>query len=233
VESRLAYVTPSHQYPLGMTMALPRRLALLDWARQHRAAIVEDDYDSEFRFGGRPIEPLQTLDRDGSVIYVGSFSKTLLPALRLGFVLTPPSLRPAIQKAKYVADWHTPVPTQAALASFIDEGGFARHLRKLKTTYRSRHDLVTRVLTRDFARELELIPSAAGLHVSALARRASTDRVRAIARRAWEAGVAVQQLSSFAVKPPARAGFVLGYGGIPTDRIEEGLCRLGSCFTAR
>jgi GntR family transcriptional regulator / MocR family aminotransferase len=97
-------VTPSHQYPLGVTMTMRRRLALLRWAERHGAAVIEDDYDSEFRFGGRPIEPLQTLDRSGRVVYVGSFSKTMLPTLRLGFVITPPSLRDAVHRAKCVTD---------------------------------------------------------------------------------------------------------------------------------
>jgi GntR family transcriptional regulator / MocR family aminotransferase len=109
-------VTPSHQYPLGVPMALSRRLALLAWAERNNAGIVEDDYDSEFRFHGRPIEPLQTLDNAGRVVYVGSFSKTLLPTLRLGFVVTPPSLRDAVHKAKFVTDWHSPIHVQAALA---------------------------------------------------------------------------------------------------------------------
>src|SRR5882762_8162131 len=112
-------------------MALSRRLGLLAWAERNNAAIVEDDYDSEFRYGGHPIEPLQTLDTSGRVIYVGSFSKTMLPTLRLGFVVTPPSLRAAVHKAKAVSDWHTATPLQMALARFIDDGGFARHIRKM------------------------------------------------------------------------------------------------------
>jgi GntR family transcriptional regulator/MocR family aminotransferase len=211
-------------------MSLARRLALLDWGLRHHAAVVEDDYDSEFRFGGRPIEALQALDRHGLVIYVGSFSKTLLPSFRLGFVLAPPSLRTALRRAKYVADWHAPTPIQAALAAFIDEGGFARHVRKMKVTYRRRHELVAGILARDFAGHLELVPSAAGLHVSALARRASVAEIEAIARRAAEAGVAVQRLASFAAGPPAMAGLVLGYGAVRTDQIEEGLRRLRACF---
>jgi GntR family transcriptional regulator / MocR family aminotransferase len=110
--TRLVCVTPSHQFPLGMSMSLPRRMALLAWAERHQAAILEDDYDSEFRFGGRPIEPLQTLDQAGRVIYVGSFSKTLLATLRLGFVVAPASLRPAVRAAKLLADWHTPLPSR-------------------------------------------------------------------------------------------------------------------------
>src|SRR6185503_11526678 len=125
-ETRLVYVTPSHQCPLGVAMSLSRRLALLAWANRHDAAIVEDDYDSEFRFGGRPIEPLYTLDSDGRVIYAGSFSKTLSPSLRLGFIVTSASLRDAMHKAKFVSDGHTALHTQAALAGFIDQGGYAR-----------------------------------------------------------------------------------------------------------
>jgi GntR family transcriptional regulator / MocR family aminotransferase len=227
---RLVYVTPSHQYPLGVPLALPRRLALLAWAERNNAAIIEDDYDSEFRFGGRPIEPLQTLDTSGRVIYVGSFSKTMLPALRLGFVVIPPSLRSAVHKAKYVTDWHTSILGQAALARFIEDGGFARHIRKMGGVYRARHDLLTRVLGQELADHLEVVPSAAGLHVAALARTGSADRISAFTRRASDAGVAVQELSRFAVDAPGRPGLVLGYGAIPTARIEDGIRRLRSCF---
>jgi GntR family transcriptional regulator/MocR family aminotransferase len=227
---RLVYVTPSHQYPLGMSMSPARRLALLEWAQRHDAAIIEDDYDSEFRFGGRPLEPLQTLDTSGRVIYVGSFSKTLLPTLRLGFAVMPPSLRDAAHRAKYVTDWHTSGPAQAALASFIDEGGFARHLRKMSATYRARHELLTNGLARDFADQLEVIRSAAGLHVTATARTASVELLNNVARRASDAGVEVQQLAAFALNPPARPGLVLGYGAIATSHIEEGLRRLRRCF---
>jgi GntR family transcriptional regulator / MocR family aminotransferase len=229
-EARLVYVTPSHQYPLGMPMSFRRRLALIEWSRRHTAAIIEDDYDSEFRFGGRPVEPLRTLDTDGLVIYVGSFSKTLLPVLRLGFILAPPSLRGALNKAKYVADWHTSTLAQAALAGFIDGGGLARHVRRVKSVYRRRHDLIGHLLVRDFPEHVQLIPSAVGLHMTALARQASTEQIGLVVERAWEAGVAVQQLSSFAGDRPAPAGLVLGYGAIPTDRIEEGLRRLRLCF---
>ncbi|HEU4631904.1 MAG TPA: PLP-dependent aminotransferase family protein [Gemmatimonadaceae bacterium] len=228
--TRLVYVTPSHQYPLGVPMSLARRLALLDWAERHDAAIVEDDYDSEFRFHGRPIEPLQTLDRSGRVIYVGSFSKTLLPTLRLGFLVTPPSLRGAVHRAKYVTDWHTAIPAQAALARFIDEGGFARHVRRMNAVYRARHDLVTGTLARCFADQLEVVPSAAGLHVAALARPAVAQRMAAVVQRASEAGVEVHDLTRFAVEGAGRAGLVLGYGAIPTADVEEGLRRLRACF---
>jgi GntR family transcriptional regulator / MocR family aminotransferase len=228
--TRLVYVTPSHQYPLGVPMSLPRRLALLTWAERNHAAIVEDDYDSEFRFQGRPIEPLQTLDATGRVIYVGSFSKTMLPTLRLGFVVTPPSLTAALHKAKFVTDWHTSMLVQATHARFIDEGGFARHIRKTGGVYRARREKVIKSLTQDFGGCLELIPSAAGLHIAALATAASAGQMADVARRALAAGVAVQELSKFGVHGPAPAGLVLGYGAIRTASIEEGLRRLRGCF---
>ena len=174
---------------------MPRRHALLAWAEQNNAAIIEDDYDSEFRFGGRPLEPLQTLDANGRVVYVGSFSKSMLPTLRLGFLVTPPSLREALHKAKFVSDWHSSTLMQAALARFIDDGAFARHVRRMTAVYRVRHEMLTDALSRNFADLLELVPSTTGLHLTTLARRMSADRITAVARRAGERGVAVQRLS--------------------------------------
>jgi GntR family transcriptional regulator/MocR family aminotransferase len=228
--ARLVYATPSHQYPLGTAMSLPRRFALLEWADQHDAAIIEDDYDSEFRYGGRPIEPLCTLDSSGRVIYVGSFSKTMLPTLRVGFAAAPPALTGALRAAKYVTDWHTPLPTQAALARFIDEGDLARHIRKMRAVYRRRHDNITQALTGPLSGRLALLPSAAGLHVSAIAPALSAGEMTEVARRALAAGVAVQPLSTFRITQPPRAGLALGYGAIETDDIGEGLRQLGRAF---
>jgi GntR family transcriptional regulator/MocR family aminotransferase len=230
--TRLVFVTPSHQYPLGVSLSLSRRRELLAWAERNNAAIVEDDYDSEFRFEARPIEPLQTLDSSGRVIYVGSFSKTMLPTLRLGFLVTPPSIRAAVQKAKQVTDWHTSLPLQVALASFIDDGGFARHIRKMRNIYQVRHALVMHGLTNEFADHLQTIPSTVGLHVAAFARNASAVEINAVARRAAAAGVQVQSLSRFAYQVPAKPGLVLGYGAIPAAGIEAGLRRLRLCFDA-
>jgi GntR family transcriptional regulator / MocR family aminotransferase len=228
--TRLVCVTPSHQFPLGMAMSLPRRMALLAWARRHHAAILEDDYDSEFRYGGRPIEPLQTLDTGGRVIYVGSFSKTMLATLRLGFVVVPESLRDAVRAAKRLTDWHTALPPQAALARFIEQGFFARHVRRMRGVYQERHQRVADALARRFARHLEVVPSAAGLHLAAIARTASSKELDAVLRRASAAGVELVPLSMYGVDAPAPAGLVLGYGAIPTDRIDEGLERLRRCF---
>jgi GntR family transcriptional regulator/MocR family aminotransferase len=230
-QTRVVYVTPSHQYPLGVTMSLPRRLALLEWAARSNAAIIEDDYDTEFRFGARPIEPLQTLDKAGRVIYIGSFSKSLLPTLRLGFVLSPPCCTPALHKAKYVADWHTSMLAQSVLARFIDDGGFARHIRKVGRVYAERHKLLMTILARDFADRLTAVPSVAGLHVTALAHSSSVKKISSAVRNAADLGVRVQELSYFAVDSTPRPGLVIGYGAIPTERIQEGMRRLQRCLT--
>lgn len=227
---RLVYVTPSHQYPLGMSMSLTRRRALLAWADRTNAAIVEDDYDSEFRFGGRPIEPLQTLDSVGRVIYVGSFSKTMLPALRLGFMVVPSSLREALHKVKQLTDWHSAWPLQAALALFIESGDFARHVRRMSHVYRTRHARMTETLARDFADSLEVQPSAAGLHLAAIARRRWARHVPALIRTARAADVAVQDLATSSINGQGTAGLLLGFGAIALDRLDEGLSRLRRCF---
>jgi GntR family transcriptional regulator/MocR family aminotransferase len=227
---RLVYVTPSHQYPLGASMTLRRRQSLLAWAHRSRAAIIEDDYDSEFRFGGRPLDALQTLDSEGRVIYIGSFSKILLPGFRLGFLVAPSSLRDTVHKAKAVADWHTSTLEQLALARFIDDGLLAGHIRRLSSAYRQRHDVILDILQTNFAGHLEPIPSSTGLHIAAFARNASVERVAAIAKRALTMDVAIEVLSHFAVTNKARAGVVLGYGGVPLNRVEEGLRRLRKCF---
>ena len=228
--ARLVYVTPSHQYPLGTSMSLARRIALLAWAERHDAAIVEDDYDSEFRYGGRPIEPLHAIGTSGRVVYVGSFSKTMLPTLRLGFIVAPTTLSPALRAAKYVTDWHTALPTQATLASFIDQGLLAGHLRRMRAIYRKRHETLVGIVADDLADHLTLLPSAAGLHVSATAPDHSPHAIASVVERALDAGVAVQPLAKFRIDQPARSGLALGYGAIEVDRIPEALHRLKQAF---
>ncbi|MFJ1758759.1 PLP-dependent aminotransferase family protein [Amycolatopsis sp. NPDC088138] len=225
--TRLVYVTPSHQFPLGTPMSLARRTALLAWAERADAVIVEDDYDSEFRFSDRPLEPLQSLDRDGRVAYVGSFSKTLLPMLRLGFLVAPASLRDALRHARQLSDWHGDLPAQAALARFIDEGLFARHIRRATKVYAERHERITSTLERVFAGRLRVVPSAAGLHLCAL----SDDDLEPVAARASLAGAEVQTLSDLCGGFPEQ-GLVLGYGAIPLDRINEGLAALDYAWTS-
>ncbi|MCP3805134.1 PLP-dependent aminotransferase family protein [Allokutzneria sp. A3M-2-11 16] len=213
--ARIVYVTPSHQFPLGVPMSLRRRTALLDWARRHEALVIEDDYDTEFRFGGRPIEPLQNLDSSGHVVYVGSFSKTMLPSLRIGFLVAPAPLRQALRAAKYVSDWASPMGTQAALARFIDEGLLARHIRRMRREYQARHEL----LTTNLPSWLTLVPCAAGLHVTALAK---DDPAPAVTRMR-AAGVAIMTLAECSRSESAAPGLVFGYGAITSTGIAKGL----------
>jgi GntR family transcriptional regulator / MocR family aminotransferase len=224
--ARLVYVTPSHQYPLGMPMSLARRQALLEWARRRDAAIIEDDYDSEFRYGGRPLETLRSLDREGRVVFVGSFSKVLLPTFRLGFAIVPPTLHGAFAKAKHVADWHTSAPLQGAAAEFIDDGLLAQHIRRMRRRYAQRHERIVTILERDFSGELRAVPCAGGLHLSALLEGRDSSSDLAVAERARARGVAVFPLSPYHKDVEPRAGLLFGYGAIPLERIPEGLARV-------
>ena len=227
-DTRLVYVTPAHQFPLGMPMSPARRMELLTWAGEHAAAVIEDDYDSEFRFGGRPAETLYALDARGRVLYVGTFSKTMLPAIRLGFVIAPQSLQPALRLAKHVTDWHCPLATQAALAHFIDEGLLARHIRKMRAEYMSRHERVLQVLAGQGG-WLRPIESAAGMHLTALLSLGRHLPAEEVLERTAGSGVAVNALSAFYAGNVTQSGLVLGYGAIPLQEIENGLdllCRL-------
>jgi GntR family transcriptional regulator/MocR family aminotransferase len=227
---RLVYVTPSHQFPLGTPMSAVRRTALLAWASRTGAVIVEDDYDSEFRFSARPLEPLQSLDRAGRVVYVGTFSKTLSPLLRLGFLIAPASLRPALHAAKWLTDWHGDPVVQGALARLIDSGELPRHIRKATRTYAARRDHVATALRTDLAPWLTPVPASAGLHVCARLRPGvpvDLDEVRVTALRS---GVAVESLAAYCAEDRPQPGLVLGYGAIPTERVAEGLRLLHRAF---
>jgi GntR family transcriptional regulator/MocR family aminotransferase len=231
--ARLVYVTPSHQFPLGMPMSLSRRSALLSWAKERNALVVEDDYDSEFRFEGRPLDPLQSLDGSGRVIYVGSFSKVLLPTLRVGFLVAPASLRAAFRSAKQLMDWHGELPTHAALARFIDEGLLGRHIRKVAREYAVRHEMISAAIRRDFGDWLRLVPSGAGLHVAARSAPDAAIDLNEVMRRAEAWGVLVRTLAYFSAGSAAPDGLVFGYGALATGRIEEGLKRLRRSFQPR
>ena len=211
-------------------MSLRRRLTLLEWAAKNDAAIIEDNYDSEFRFEERPIEPLHTLGTSGRVIHLGSFSKTLLPGLRLGFVVTPPSCTPTLHKARLVADWHGSTLVQSGLARFMDNGGFGRHIGKLNRVYAERRGQLISILNRELSTYLKVIPSIAGIHVTAVSRGASVKQIKFVAERAGQQGVSVQELSRLSIDTPMRGGLLFGYGAIASDKIQEGLRRLRGCF---
>ena len=208
-DARLVYVTPSHQYPTGVALSLRRRVELLAWAQRHDAAVIEDDYDSEFRYTEQQLEPLHSLDRHGRVLYVGSFSKVLLPTLRLGFLIHPPSLRHALHAAKFLTDWHTSLPIQAAMADFVEQGTFGRHLRRVRRVYRQRHERIEAGLAGPLSAYLTAVPSAAGLHLSATIR--GTAAAEALAT-AQACGVGVAAFPEIATAAPDSPGLVFGYG---------------------
>ncbi len=222
--ARVICVTPSHQFPLGTAMSLERRTALLELARARGAVIIEDDYDSEFRFGGRPLDALQTLDTGGTVLYVGTFSKSLTPALRTGFIVAPPWARAALTAAKRLHDGHQPTVLQDALALLIGEGHLARHVRRMRRLYERRRRLLLELLARDFAGLLEPVQSVAGLHVSAWLR--SAGDAGALLTRARALDVGIQSLDGFYLGTRRRPGLIFGYGAIGERELAAGLARL-------
>jgi len=224
-DARLVYTTPSHQFPLGPPMSLDRRAALLAFAHRADAAVIEDDYDSEFRFADRPLEPLHSLDRGDRVLYVGSFSKTMLPMLRLGFLVAPRALRPALLTAKHLTDRQTEPTNQGTMARFMADGLFVRHLRRSTKEYAARRRLILSVLQRDFDGRLEVVPSTAGLHLAAWVRDGT--EVPGLVTRAASAGVVVEDVAAYGADRP---GLVLGYGAIAEPDIAEGLRLLGEVW---
>lgn len=221
---RVICVCPSHQFPLGVTMSKRRRAALVDFARRHGAVIVEDDYDGEFRFGDHPLPSLRASDAADLVFYVGTFSKCMLPSLRLGFVVVPDWARRSLVAAKNCLDWHCSTPLQTGVAAFITEGHLARHVRKMRQIYGRRRQLLYTLLRRELSDCLELIPSLYGMHVAAWARDGIDLRtaVRALASRA----VNIHTLERYHWKRSSRPGLVFGYGVVDLPEIERGMTAL-------
>lgn len=228
--ARLVYVTPSHQFPLGMPMSLERRVELLEWAQRHGALIVEDDYDCEYRFEGRAMEPLKSLDRAGLVAYVGTFSKTMLPELRMGYVVPPASLLAPLRKARQVGDWHGCTLTQTALARFILDGHFAKHLRRMHKIYATRRTRLLEHLRGDLAPWFEPIAPHAGIHLAARLK-VPLDEATLIAA-ARDASICLYGLTPFHVRATPRPGLLFGYGGIAADDIDAALGRLAQLMPA-
>jgi GntR family transcriptional regulator/MocR family aminotransferase len=219
--ARLAYVTPSHQFPTGVTMRLGRRLALLEWANEADAWIVEDDYDSEYRYGGRPLEALQGLDQDGQVLYIGSFSKVLFPSLRIGYLVAPPALVAPLLRTRRFMDVHSPILEQMALADFLHEGHYARHLRRMRQQIQRRRDCLYQELRRHLGGLLEVSLPEAGLElVGWLPDGKDDQRAAALAEAA---GIKVVALSRLSLEPCPRRGLLLGFGGIDEEEIRRGV----------
>jgi GntR family transcriptional regulator/MocR family aminotransferase len=229
--ARLAYVTPSHQYPLGVTMSLARRLALIDWARRAGAWILEDDYDSEYRYTGRPLPALQGLDGDSRTIYLGTFSKVLAPSLRLGYMVVPRDLAPVFVAARALADRHAPTVEQAALADFIGEGHFARHLRRTRALYAERQAALIEASAQHLAGLLEVAPAEAGMHLVGWLPHERDDR--AAARLAAAHGVDAPPLSAYSLQAQPPHGLMLGYAAFDRSAIFEGARRLAAALSTQ
>jgi GntR family transcriptional regulator/MocR family aminotransferase len=228
--ARLAYVTPSHQFPTGAILPLERRLALLDWAQRTGAWVVEDDYDSEYRFAGHPIAAIKSLDRAGRVIYVGTFSKLLFPALRLGYLVVPPSLAPAFASAKFLADRHAPTFEQMILARFIDDGHFDRLLRRLRSRIAVRRAAMLAALDRYLGDRAMVTGTSAGLHVLVWLRDVPAERLPSLLKRAAASGVGAYPSTAFYIAPPLRGGLVMAYASMTEEDIRAGIRRLAECL---
>jgi GntR family transcriptional regulator/MocR family aminotransferase len=223
-KAHAVYITPSHQYPLGMTMSATRRMLLLNWAARSGAWIIEDDYDSEYRFGGRPIASLQSLDAGARVIYAGTFNKVMFPSLRLGYVVVPKDLARAFSAARDATDVFSSTLYQAVMTDFIREGHFARHIRRMRMLYMQRRTAMVEEIGKQAGDTLEVIGAEAGMHLVALLAPGVSDV--AVARTAAELGISAMPLSTCYLKSPARGGLILGYGGTDARQIHEGIGKL-------
>lgn len=223
-DAKLAYVTPSHQYPTGSTMSLARRLELLDWARRTGSWIVEDDYNSEFRYTGRPLASLHNLDRHDRVIYVGTFSKTVFPALRLGCLIVPAHLADIFAAAKNLCDTHTGLIEQAILAEFITEGHFARHLRRMRSLYEKRQAFLVAESERCLGGLMKISRSSSGMHLIGWLREGLDDQI--ISSMGSEYGLNLTPLSSYSVTKQQAPGLVLGYTGFNESEIADAIGKL-------
>lgn len=221
--ARAALVTPSHQYPLGVTMSASRRLQLLDWAKSHGSWIIEDDYDSEYRYEGNPITSLQGLDRTSRVIYIGTFSKVLFPSLRLGYVVVPGDLVERFVAARFIMEISPATFHQMVLADFIREGHFSRHIRRMRLIYGERRSALIESLRSNLGEAAEVAGAEAGMHLSAIFRGISD---RKVAQRAASQGLSLTPLSPFYACEPPQQGFILGFSSTPVEGIRAAVQRM-------
>jgi GntR family transcriptional regulator / MocR family aminotransferase len=221
-KTRLVYVTPSHQYPTGVSMSLARRLELIEWAKHSRAVIVEDDYCSEYRYSGPPLPSLQGRASGAAVIYLGTFSKVMFPGLRIGYIISPPSLVPLFKRAKWLADTQTPMLEQAALATFLAEGHMERHIRRMRRLYGLRREALLNSLWKHFGDGAHVIGDAAGMH--AMVRFDDTS----VMRRALQNKVDLVSADRYYLTQSPGNEFIFGFSALPERAIQEGIKRLSS-----
>jgi GntR family transcriptional regulator/MocR family aminotransferase len=222
--AHLCFVTPSHQFPTGAILTLARRLALLEWANRTNAIIVEDDYDGEFHYKGQPLESLQGLDTEGRIIYVGTFSRTVFPSLRVGYLVVPTSLIAAFTGAKWINDQHSAVLEQQALAEFITTGAYERHLRRLRRRNSLRREALLNAIDEHLRDRVDVTGDGAGAHVALWPRYRAPEL--SLIERAAARGVGIYGMSRYFLTKPPRAGFLLGYSRMKEAEIREGMRRL-------
>jgi len=227
-KARAVFITPSHQFPKGVALSMARRLELLAWARESGAWIVEDDYASEFRYGGRPLASLQGLDEAERVIYIGTLNKALFPGLRMGYAVVPPSLVRAFVTARYLMDRQPSSLCQAVVAAFMEEGHFAAHIRRMREMYRSQRDVLVAALRRRLGDHLTVDPPDQGMHLVAYMRRGLSDV--AVERAGREHGVIVGAMSRMYVEAPAQSALMLGFSGYPRQIIAPAIARLAQAL---
>jgi len=227
-QASLVFVTPSHQFPTGAILPLARRLALLEWARRKNAVIVEDDYDGEFHYEGRPLESLQGLDREGRIVYLGTFSRTIFPALRIGYMIVPKSLASAFTAAKWLSDLHSATLEQQTLAEFIHTGMYERHLRRLRRRNTARRDALLEAIATHLGKRVEVTGDGSGAHIVLWPRKRISEET--LIDRAAAQGVNVYGISQFFLKQPAQTGLILGYARLNEQEIREGIRLLGEAL---
>ncbi|HUR97358.1 MAG TPA: PLP-dependent aminotransferase family protein [Pyrinomonadaceae bacterium] len=223
---KLIYVTPSHQYPLGVTMSVARRLSLIETARSTGAWIIEDDYDSEYRYAGRPIASLQGLDDEGRVLYVGTFSKTIFPSLKLGCLVVPPDLVDVFTATRVLTGSQPPLIDQAILAEFISEGHFARHVRRMRTLYAERQRSLVEQVDRRLKGLVEMKADDAGMHLVGWLPGDLDDRE--VVRKAAEANIRLNSISDHCIAPYPRNGLVFGYAAFDEKKIKRGVVKIAA-----
>lgn len=223
-QARLAVVTPSHQFPMGVTLSLSKRVALLEWARKNQGWIFEDDYDSEFRFSGRPLEALQGLDRAERVIYSGTFSKVLFPALRQGYLVLPPALVDTFVTTARISIGSIPILEQMALADFMLMGHFARHTQRMQRLYQARRDALIAALSDRLGDILEIHVPEAGMHLTAMLPPGLDDAL--VSQKALEVDLEVMPLSKLSLTPRQQGGLMLGFAAVNEEAIRAGVEQL-------
>lgn len=219
-KARIVYVTPSHQFPSGVSMSLARRLEVIAWAREHGSIILEDDYDSEYRYSGAPLPALQGLATDAPVIYCGTFSKVMFPGLRIGYLIVPTDVATAFRRAKWLADRNTPMLEQAALADFIGEGHLERHIRRMRRVYATRREALIESLQKHFGARAQVLGDAAGMH--ALVRVEDAGLIE----RALQNKVQIRSARDYYVGNAPSNEFVFGFATLSERAIREGIKRI-------